>query len=503
MSGNFIRRSRHGTVFYFRRRVPRELRARIGRVHFYASLHTHEPAEAKRRARALAVLTDQVFAHVQRARSLHESRLDQCDDESMIRGGSYNRPSINNGPAMNEFFQSNYEVSVQWDAALGKATVRASDVKQGEEASAAALVRLLLGVVDEAGSKVQPPAVAAPLAGVTPTVAEAIAAKLASPELKPTTRKEYKRAFDLFAARMGVDTPLGEIPQARFAEFADYVTSLPNLAAKTKNSLMVAAGTLYSFYNSRNDAVPKITTKGLKAKRIGPPQRRRDFSLEELEVVFRNALKYRERKSAKWWITVVPVFLGGRVEELTQAHIDADFLRDPKSGIHYLKIDEGLAEGADEAFPKSVKTEAGWRKVPIHPALIEAGFLDYLAAERAAGAITPFQRQWSAHRDDQFGIVKHSHAISKWGGRELDKLQASGKLPDDKELVYFHSMRHSFVTLLAAEGVDEEWRSALAGHEFGKINSQVYNQAKNDVAVTLPIIERGLNKLAAMFKAVT
>jgi hypothetical protein len=473
MSGSFIQRSRHGTVYYFRRRVPRELRGRLGRVHFYASLHTEELAEAKRRARAMAVVTDRLFTEL---RYMQGGK----DDDSL---------------------KLDYGVVVDWDPLSRKPRVTADNVKPGEEESVTQLAKLLLGAVDDAGARAPvPPAAGEAKQPETPTVREAIAAKLASPDLKPTTRKEYKRAFALFAERMGGDTRLADLPQERFAEFADYVAALPDLAPKTKGSLIVAAGTLYSFYNSRNSAVPKITTKGLKPKRVGPPLRRRGFTLEELEVLFRNALQYREREPAKWWITVVPVFLGGRVEELTQAHVEGDFLCDPKSGVHYLKIDEaGPKIGEGQSSPKSVKTEAGWRKVPIHPALIDAGFLDFVAGERAAGAITPFQRQWAAHRDADLGLVKHSHAISKWGGRELKKLKAEGKVPNDESTVYFHSMRHSFVTLLAAAGVDHEWRSALAGHEFGQINAKVYNQAKHDVAVTLPIIERGLEKLADMF----
>ena len=38
MAGGFIQRSRHGTVFYFRRRVPTDLRDRVGKAHIYVSL---------------------------------------------------------------------------------------------------------------------------------------------------------------------------------------------------------------------------------------------------------------------------------------------------------------------------------------------------------------------------------------------------------------------------------------------------------------------------------
>jgi hypothetical protein len=37
MAGNFIERSRHGTVFYFRRRVPRDLCASLKRSFIYVT----------------------------------------------------------------------------------------------------------------------------------------------------------------------------------------------------------------------------------------------------------------------------------------------------------------------------------------------------------------------------------------------------------------------------------------------------------------------------------
>jgi len=61
MAGDLIQRSRHGTVFYFRRRVPVDLRPRLGRLHLYASLRTESLVEAKRRERALAVATARLF----------------------------------------------------------------------------------------------------------------------------------------------------------------------------------------------------------------------------------------------------------------------------------------------------------------------------------------------------------------------------------------------------------------------------------------------------------
>jgi hypothetical protein len=74
MSSNFIQRSRHGTVFHFRRRVPKDLVGRIGRALLVVRLHTEQLAEAKKRGRALAAATDELFNELRCMSSDNESR---------------------------------------------------------------------------------------------------------------------------------------------------------------------------------------------------------------------------------------------------------------------------------------------------------------------------------------------------------------------------------------------------------------------------------------------
>ena len=148
MAGDFIQRSRHGTVFYFRRRVPLQLRTRLGRLHFYASLHTEQLAEAKCRARAMAVVTDRLFTEL-----------------TYVQGNDDDKTS-----------QINFGLFIDWDAESGKPRVNASDVKPGEEKAVTDLARMLLDVVNEVPAQLKPTTPARK--AITPTVNEAIAAKL-------------------------------------------------------------------------------------------------------------------------------------------------------------------------------------------------------------------------------------------------------------------------------------------------------------------------------------
>jgi len=57
----FLQRSRHGTVYHFRRRVPKDLIAPLGRSQIVVTTRTEVRALAIRRARALLFATDDLF----------------------------------------------------------------------------------------------------------------------------------------------------------------------------------------------------------------------------------------------------------------------------------------------------------------------------------------------------------------------------------------------------------------------------------------------------------
>src|SRR4051794_22084215 len=64
----FLRRSRHGTTLYFRRRVPDDVRADVGQSFVSRTLGTADVAEGRRRARELAVATDHWFEELRMAK---------------------------------------------------------------------------------------------------------------------------------------------------------------------------------------------------------------------------------------------------------------------------------------------------------------------------------------------------------------------------------------------------------------------------------------------------
>jgi hypothetical protein len=149
-------------------------------------------------------------------------------------------------------------------------------------------------------------------------------------------------------------------------------------------------------------------------------------------------------------VTVAVPFLGCRIEELAEINLHKDFHQDPASGVWYFQIEE--KPDADGILRKSVKNKASWRCIPIHSALVQLGFVDYLNRQKERGFSRPFESGWGAlsfkrneiesaeDAEKKQEAVKWSHYISGWGGRELRKLIESGKLPTpDSKVTYFHS----------------------------------------------------------------
>lgn len=64
MASDYLTRSRHGTLYYFRRRVPDDLRAIILQPYLVCSLGSSHRGQTITLARAYAAKTDNVFTQL-------------------------------------------------------------------------------------------------------------------------------------------------------------------------------------------------------------------------------------------------------------------------------------------------------------------------------------------------------------------------------------------------------------------------------------------------------
>jgi hypothetical protein len=469
MAQNFLTRSRHGTVYYFRRRVPRELHAAIGKTFLVHSLETSDRRTAVIRARSLAVQSDLIFQSTLMA--------------------TKNRPGGGLGIDFTLKIDLNH---------LGQPTTINVDATPDEQDAVNAAIRTAI----EAAQGVKPTQRQQPHVSTVKTLEDAIAEYYEKAQIKPQTKATYRSKLEHARKFFGGTSNLFDVGQADLVRYCDHVgATIPNT---TTQSLYIA--TVSSFLNwhrTRATGFAQLTTRTLIPKKDTPDSEDRDaFTPDQMRLIFTNAQQYRSKCPHKFWASIAPAFIGCRIEELSQVHLATDLMHDDEAGIWYFIFD-GRPD-PDGTVRKSMKKVASWRRMPIHSALVRHGFIDFLRDQERAGFLRPFQKEWQPREvENKMGkIIKWSHYISRWGGRELEELAKKHQF-DDKKLGYFHSMRHTFKSELGNAGVSSEISESLSGRKHGSADAERYAKLKqNHRRLALEGIEPGLVQLTSILDEV-
>ena len=195
---------------------------------------------------------------------------------------------------------------------------------------------------------------------------------------------------------------------------------------------------------SDNVAAGIVAAKS-KRKRI------RSFKPDELRRVLAAAAtnfddsrgSHRARKRDLQWLIYLACYSGCRLEELCQ--LARDNIRQV-NGIWVLDINDG--DG------RKLKNEYSRRLVPIHPVLINRGFLQYANDENGIGRrVFPSLRLVKTVQGSGYG-----NPVSSAFGRFLDKIGLTDPT------LNFHSFRHTFIEAMRNAEMPYSVELALAGH---------------------------------------
>ena len=174
------------------------------------------------------------------------------------------------------------------------------------------------------------------------------------------------------------------------------------------------------------------------------------FTNDDLSKIFNYSSSFKH--NYQYWIPLLGLYTGCRLEELCQLHIDDVRQED---NIWVLDINE---KGS-----KKLKTKSSKRLVPIHSKLIELGFIDYIDSVQELKE----QRVFPELKKGRDG---YSTQVSKWFSRYKKKLNL-----DDSKV--FHSFRHTFANTLKQNNVEESITSALLGHSTDNITYSRYGKS--------------------------
>jgi integrase len=165
-------------------------------------------------------------------------------------------------------------------------------------------------------------------------------------------------------------------------------------------------------------------------------ERIRGFTDEEAGVLLRSAA--REQDPVRRWVPLLCAYSGARLSEVCQLRAE-DFFQ--QGEIWCMKFDPEAG---------SLKNQNSERAVPLHPAIIESGFLRYLKAARSG----PMFLGLAADRFGNRG-GNGTKVIGRW---------VRGLGLTDERLSPSHSWRHRFKTLGRQFGLAPDIVNAMMGH---------------------------------------
>jgi integrase len=478
MAANYLSKSRHGTIYFFKRRIPKQILSSnkqnlsiTNKSVLTFSLRTSDLKEARIRARWLAVQSDWLFQRLIQGDHMLEKRIES------------------------EGIRFNYGFKCEFDEVSGALKSLSIDTEPGNqsdyEAGQAALQAIL-------GS---PRRASAPNIGAEPTtpsrtLSAAIEEYLEGIAVKSSTSRAYRTKLIHFMECFGPEREALTIDQRALVEYSKRAKeSISN--PTTSNQYIKAAGSFLRWIRIRA-GLPELTTRTLTQKRTAAPYRDRDsFSMSQMKLIFGHALKYRKSCPAKYWVTLIAAFTGARLEEIAQVDLNHD-LKQSEAGIWYFDLNQRLDE--DGCQRKSLKKLSTERVIAIHSALVERGLIEYLQSQVVKGFTRPFESQWKPLVDAKDGDYKWNHQISKWGSKEM-KLLKPTFTDEVKKASYFHSHRHTLTTVLANKGVTEEVRSAIEGQKSGGgVNGDTYTKIRLDPALSSKVLEEHLAHYVEMLK---
>lgn len=275
----------------------------------------------------------------------------------------------------------------------------------------------------------------------------------AEAQLKPATRKAWGYCLAHLIEHLGHNdasrveaTDIIAWKEALSGEGGDE----PTRGARTIRDKYLAAAKAVFRWAAENHKIGTNPTEGI-GIRVKKRQRLREPGLTdtEAEIILSASLHEGDQAGhslqsfARRWVPWLCAYTGARVGEITQLRRQDVFEED---GIICLRI-------TPEAGTQ--KTDHAW-KVPLHPHLLEQGFMDALS-----GRSGPLFYDPSNHRGGSLGNPQSKKVAERLAGW-VRRIGVTDPLVQPN-----HGWRHRFKTQARLVGMDPEARDAIQNHSRG------------------------------------
>ncbi|WP_311275236.1 DUF6538 domain-containing protein [Methylobacterium sp. WCS2018Hpa-22] len=213
---------------------------------------------------------------------------------------------------------------------------------------------------------------------------------------------------------------------------------------------------------------------GIKANRMAPRERRKGYTSEEVAAIL--SLSGDESRPFLKWLPMLAATTGARITELSQLWKERVRCID---GVWTLEIRPAEDGG-------SVKTEASARDVPIHPLVMEAGFLAFVKKSK------PGPLFYRLTKDRSPELVHPSKNVADRLGRWIRDAGFT-----DESKAPNHAFRHFWKTRAFQCGVSSDVADWLQGHRtpgeasrYRHIEADREALARAVASVTIPSNDR-------------
>lgn len=475
--------TKRGATYYFRRAIPVELRPALGgKSEFMLSLRTKDRETAKRLVPDKTKETDRLL-----------------DAAKAAAGAETVAPaSRSSGPSaidLERMAHESQELAAQdkrraarehkrreWDEILSKSTARlpphyaaVKDILREErERAALAEERLLIARAKLAESHLPdaPPAPADAPQSAPEEVASTEGVTMlddAIVDLWAAERRVVQKGIDThravarwFYERTG-RKPVDQITRKDVLAFKARLVEEGQTPANIKSKLSRLRTLLQWAF--ANDYAPLNAAQGVEMKdNEAAKNKRKPFDIASLNAIFsspvysENARPIQGRGEAAYWLPLLALFTGARLEELGQLRtIDVRLEHYPDQqgdnrSAWFIHIRE------DEEDGLKLKNAGSERVIPVHPKLERLGFVQFVqaAAEAKQARLFPLLKP------NVYGRL-----TAKWGEWwSIYRRETCGIT--DKRLV-FHSFRHTFKDYARHAGIAEGIQRQIMGHSSGDV----------------------------------
>lgn len=295
---------------------------------------------------------------------------------------------------------------------------------------------------------------------------------------KAHMEKDHRSRLQYLLDFFGGHHEINKISEANLREFRHVLSKLPpnrkkiamykdknmrevaamnsekTLSEKTIKNIMIAASALFEWaYNL--GYVLRNPTKNIKTiTQSNPRDAQPPFKQEELMAVF-NHPKFAQDKfkqPAYYWIPLIGLFTGMRLEEICQLHCTDIYEQD---GIWV--IDCNSKDG------KKLKTPNAARLIPVHETLKDLGILDYLGSVQKTRSTRLFPQLTTTQKTDKLG---------KQPGKQFKAVLKDLGLDD---ALSFNSLRHTFADFFKQNGVSNtDVLDYIFGHKNKRLMVSTY-----------------------------